>query len=35
LLYQTRGISNNRQPLVNGEWDTTLHVGALSFRVNF
>lgn len=35
LLYQTRGISNNRNPLLNGEWDTTLHVGALSFRVNF
>jgi len=40
LLYQTRGISNNRQlvngvPVLNGEWDTTLHVGALSFRVNF
>jgi len=35
LLYQTRGISNNRQPLLNGEWDTTLHVGALSCRVNF
>jgi long-chain fatty acid transport protein len=35
LLYQTRGISNNRQPLLNGEWDTTLHLGALSFRVNF
>ncbi len=35
LLYQTRDISNNRQPLLNGEWDTTLHVGALSFRVNF
>jgi len=35
LLYQTRGISNNRQPLLNGKWDTTLHVGALSFRVNF
>ena len=35
LLYQTRGISNNRQSLLNGEWDTTLHVGALSFRVNF
>jgi long-chain fatty acid transport protein len=35
LLYQTRGISNNRQPILNGEWDTILHVGALSFRVNF
>jgi long-chain fatty acid transport protein len=35
LLYQTRGINNNQQPLLNGEWDTTLHVGALSLRVNF
>ena len=35
LLYQTRGISNNRQPVLNGEWDTTLQVGALSLRVNF
>jgi len=35
LLYNTRGINNNRQPVLNGEWDTTLHVGALSFRVNF
>jgi len=35
LLYQTRGISNNRQPILNGEWDTTLQVGALSLRVNF
>jgi long-chain fatty acid transport protein len=35
LLYQTRGISNNIQPVLNGEWDTTLHVGALSVRMNF
>ncbi len=35
LLYQTRGVNNNQQPLLNGEWDTTLHVGALSLRVNF
>jgi long-chain fatty acid transport protein len=35
LLYQTRGIDNNVQPVLNGEWDTTLHVGALSFRMNF
>jgi long-chain fatty acid transport protein len=35
LLYQTRGINNNLQPVLNGEWDTTLHVGALSLRVNF
>jgi len=35
LLYQTRGVHNNQQPQVNGEWDTTLHVGALSLRMNF
>jgi len=35
LLYQTRGINNNQQPLLDGKWDTTLHVGALSLRVNF
>lgn len=35
LLYQTRGINNNQQVLLNGQWDTTLHVGALSFRMNF
>lgn len=35
LLYETRNISNNQQPVLNGEWDTTLHVGALSLRVNF
>ena len=35
LLYQTRRINNNQQPLLDGKWDTTLHVGALSLRVNF
>lgn len=35
LLYETRKISNNLQPVLNGEWDTTLHVGALSLRMNF
>jgi len=35
LLYQTRGISNNINPAVNGRWDTILHVGALNFRINF
>ncbi len=35
LLYNTRNIQNNQQPLVNGKWDTTLHVGALSVRMNF
>lgn len=35
LLYETRRINNNLQPVLNGEWDTTLHVGALSLRMNF
>jgi long-chain fatty acid transport protein len=35
LLYQTRGISDNINPAVNGEWDTTLHVGAINLRMNF
>ncbi|HBP86190.1 MAG: outer membrane protein transport protein [Nitrospira sp.] len=35
LLYQERGVRNNQQPLLNGDWDTTLHVGALSLRMNF
>jgi long-chain fatty acid transport protein len=35
LLYETRNINNNQQPLLNGKWDTTLYVGALSLRVKF
>ena len=36
LLFQTRGINNNANPtLVNGQWDSTIHVGALTFRLNF
>ena len=36
LLYQTRGISNNIQPiLINGTWDNIIHVGALNLRMNF
>ncbi len=36
LLFQTRGVNNNINPtLVNGKWDTTIHVGALTFRMNF
>ncbi|RMH33645.1 MAG: long-chain fatty acid transporter [Nitrospirae bacterium] len=35
LLYQTRGITNNVNTGVNGEWDTTIHVGAITLRVNF
>ncbi len=37
IFYQSRGISNNDDPLarVNGVWDTTIHVGSLNLRVNF
>jgi len=35
LLYETRNITNNQDPRLNGKWDTTLHVGALTFRMNF
>ncbi|MGB0911356.1 MAG: OmpP1/FadL family transporter [Nitrospirales bacterium] len=36
LLFQTRSINNNVNPtLVNGKWDTILHVGHLTVRVNF
>ncbi|MGD9850668.1 MAG: OmpP1/FadL family transporter [Nitrospirales bacterium] len=35
VMYQARGINNNQQPLLNGEWDTIFHVGALSMRANF
>ena len=35
LLYDTRDIKNNRQPALNGKWDSTLHVGALSLRLMF
>lgn len=35
LLYDERNVQNNQQPLLNGKWDTTLHVGALSVRMNF
>ena len=36
VLYENRMISNNLNgPLINGDWDTTLHVGALNLRMNF
>ncbi|GJL51405.1 MAG: fatty acid transporter [Nitrospirales bacterium] len=35
-LYQTRGVSNNiNGALINGEWDTTIHIGVLTLRLNF
>ncbi len=35
LLYNARDISNNQQPLLNGTWDSTIHVGAVSLRLMF
>lgn len=35
LLYEAREIKNNQQPLLNGTWDTTIHVGAISLRLMF
>ena len=35
LLYENRDINNNQQPILNGKWDTTLHVGAVSLRFLF
>ncbi len=35
LLYDARDVNNNQQPLLNGTWDTTLHVGAVSLRMEF
>ncbi len=35
LLYETRNIKNNQQPLLNGTWDNTIHVGALSLKMQF
>ena len=35
LLYEARSINNNQQPLLNGTWDNTIHVGALSLKMQF
>ena len=34
-LYESRTISNNRQPVVNGTYNTSLHAGGIGLRVNF
>ena len=34
-LYESRTISNNRQPVVEGTYQTTLHAGGIGLRVNF
>jgi long-chain fatty acid transport protein len=35
VLYNSRRISNNMDPRVNGVWDTTTHVGSISLRLAF
>ncbi len=35
VLYDSRQISNNIDPRVNGRWDTTTHVGSISLRMGF
>ncbi|MGH7230453.1 MAG: OmpP1/FadL family transporter [Nitrospiraceae bacterium] len=34
-LYESRTIANNIRPVVNGTWETVLHAGVLSLRLNF
>jgi long-chain fatty acid transport protein len=35
VLYDSRTITNNIDPRLNGRWDTTVHVGAIAFRLSF
>jgi long-chain fatty acid transport protein len=35
LIYETRTITGNINPTVNGSYNTLLHVGIISFRLNF
>ncbi len=35
VLYQARGINDNQQPILNGEWDTIFRVGAISLKAEF
>ena len=34
-LYESRTITNNRQPVVDGIYQTTLHAGGIGLRMNF
>lgn len=34
-LYESRTITDNLRPVVNGTWDTVLHAGVLNLRINF
>jgi long-chain fatty acid transport protein len=35
VLYESRTVSGNVNPTVNGTSDTTVHVGAISLRLGF
>ncbi len=34
-LRKSRSINNNQIPLMNGDWNSILHIGSLSLRANF
>jgi long-chain fatty acid transport protein len=34
-IYESRTITNNLRPVVNGTWETILHAGVMSLRINF
>ncbi|MBA5867429.1 MAG: long-chain fatty acid transporter [Nitrospira sp. CR1.3] len=34
-IYESRTITNNIRPIVNGTYDTILHAGVMSLRINF
>lgn len=34
-LYESRTITNNLRPVINGTYDTILHAGVLNLRINF
>ena len=35
VLYDSRRITDNNDPRVNGLWNTTTHVGSIRFRLVF
>jgi long-chain fatty acid transport protein len=35
LLFESRTVTGNPNPTVNGSYQTTTHVGSLTMRVNF
>jgi long-chain fatty acid transport protein len=34
-FYESRTIRNNIHPIINGTWDTIVHIGAINLRFNF